>query len=162
MVRSLGLVVVIIVPVWFFAQPPDSDQVPLRVVDPAADIAAFSADAPAVPVPGPPPSQWKPNVSRYLGGERALRVGYNTPSGHYAEYYGTGLPSEDFLRTAVGAQAEQREPLTVDGKVWERYEDADGSISLTRSFGAGWVVVGTLRASATVEELELLVRSLSG
>ena len=42
MVRSLGLVVLVILPVWFFAKAPASDEATIRVVDPTSTVSAFS------------------------------------------------------------------------------------------------------------------------
>jgi hypothetical protein len=165
MVRSLGLVMIIIIPIWFLAQPPDSDEARVRVIDPSSDIAAFRADVTDLPVPGALPEQWRPNVSRYSGADRALRVGWVSPSGQYAEYSadstGTEAERQEFLDAAIGTDAERLEPVTVDGEQWQRFEDRDGSTSLVRFYGTSAVVVGTLRASAPVEELEVLVRSLT-
>ena len=43
---------------------------------------------------------------------------------------------------------------------WDRYEEADGSVSLVRSYGSTLVVVGTKRATAGLAELEELAGSL--
>ena len=148
MVRSLGLLMVVVVPVWFFAQPPDSDEAELRVVDPAADIAAFSADQPAVPVPGELPEDWRPTSTTYLGGTSELRVGWVTPEGQYAEYAALEGPREDALEVLVGEGTEQLDDLVVDGVRYELYRDGDGSLSYVRGVGGVTVVVGTLRATA--------------
>jgi hypothetical protein len=161
MVRSLGLVILIIVPVWYLAQPPGAEQSGVREVDPSPDIAAFTADAPEAPVPGDLPDRWRPNNTMYEGGASSLRIGYVTPQDQYAEYYAAQAGGEAFVRTAVGAGAEQLDPVTVDGVRWERYRDEDGSLSLVRSYGDTTVVVGTVRATASLEELEVLLRSLS-
>lgn len=161
MVRSLGLVILIIVPVWYLAQPPGAEEAGVREVDPSADIAAFTAAAPAAPVPGDLPDRWRPNNTAYDGGAGSVRIGYVTPEDQYAEYFAAQPGGADFLRTAVGAGAEQLDPVTVDGATWERYRDEDGSLSLVRSFRGATVVVGTVRATATLEELEVLLRSLT-
>jgi hypothetical protein len=161
MVRSLGLVILIIVPVWYLAQPPGAEQSGVREVDPAADIAAFTADAPGAPVPGELPAGWRPNNTTYDGGASSLRIGYVTPQDQYAEYSAAQAGGEDFVRTTVGRDAQQLDPVSVGGARWERYRDEDGSLSLVRSYGDTTVVVGTVRATATLEELEVLLLSLS-
>lgn len=155
MVRSLGLVILVIVPVWLLARAPSSDEAEIRVVDPAQAVEAFSRDAPGVPVPGELPAGWRATSATYEGPGR-LRVGWVTPDGEYAEY-STGTAAA--LDELVG-QAQGLEPLVVDGVSWDRHRDADGSLSLSRSYGGVTVVVGTLRATADQAELEVLLRSL--
>lgn len=161
MVRSLGLVILIVVPIWYLAQPPKSDEAELREVDPRGAIEAFAADVPTAPVPGPLPTDWRATSSTYRGGERTLRVGWVTPQAQYAEYAASTSPRQAFLDEVVGEKVEQLEPVTVDGVVWEQYRDPDGSLSLTRSYGSATVVVGSKRATASLAELEVLLRSLA-
>ena len=161
MVRSLGLVLLAVVPLWYFAQAPDSDEVVVREVDPRAAVEAFARDLPQVPVPGPLPDRWRSTVAKYTGGSSALRVGWVTPSEEYAEYSASTAPREAFLREAVGEQVEQLDPVTVDGQVWEQYREDDGSLSFTRAYGPVTVVVGTRRATAELPELEVLLRALT-
>ena len=159
MVRSLGLVMIIVVVVWFFAQPPSSDEQGIRVVDPSADLTAFSRDQPDVPVPAALPDRWRPTSSTYATGEQLLRVGYVTPSDTYAEYAAVAGPVVE-VRDAYTGDGVLREEVLVDGEVWELYEDEDGSLSLVRTYGEITVVVGTLRSSAGLGDLDALVRSL--
>ena len=161
MVRSLGLVILVVVPIWFFAQAPDSDEVPLREVDPAQSIAAFAADVPAAPVPGDLPEGWRATSATYDGAQTALRIGWVTPQGEYAEYAASTAPQEAFLDSVAGEQAEQREPVTVDGVAWRQLQEPDGSRSFTRSYGSTTVVVGSRRATAGPEELAVLLGSLA-
>ena len=158
MIRSLAVIMVLVLMMWWLAQPPDEDEQPLRTVDPSADVAAFTADAPSVPVPTGLPEQWRPTSSTLGAG--SLRIGWVTPDGEYAEYAASSQPAEEFLPEIAGTKAEQVEPLQVDGEAWEQYREADGSVSLVRSYGSTLVVVGTKRATADVAELELLAGSL--
>lgn len=159
MVRSLGLVIAVVVPIWFFAQAPASDEAEIRVVDPASAIAAFAVDVPSVPVPGGLPEQWRATSATYAPG--ALRVGWVTPAEQYAEYAASTAPREEFLQATVGEQARPAEAVTVDGVAWEQFVEPDGSRSLVRSYGAATVVVGTERATAGPEELAVLLGSLT-
>lgn len=159
MIRSLGLVMVIVVAIWFFAQPPSSDEQELRVVDPTTDVAAFAGDQPDVPVPTGLPDRWRPTSTTYLAGESLLRVGYVTPSDTYAEYAAVAGPVEE-VRDAYTGDGVLREQVEVDGQAWELYEDEDGSLSLVRTYGDITVIVGTLRSSAGLGDLDALVRSL--
>ena len=161
MVRSLAVVFALVVPVWFFAQAPESDEAEIRVVDPSQSIAAFAADVPTVPVPGPLPEDWRATSSAYGGAAGTLRVGWVTPQEQYAEYAASTGPREEFFEQVVGDDVERLAPVTVDGVAWEQYRQTDGSLSLTRSFGRATVVVGTQRATAGLAELEVLLRSLA-
>lgn len=161
MTRSLGLVILVVLPIWLLARAPASDEVELREVDPSGPIAAFAADVPAAPVPGSLPADWRATSATYDGAQQTVRVGWVTPSQQYAEYAASTAPRDDVLRLVVGADVEQLESLTVGGEPWEQYRDSDGSLSLTRSYGSATVVVGTKRASVTLSELEVLLRSLT-
>ena len=158
MLRSLGVVMVLVVLMWFLAQPPDSDEQELRTVDPSADVAAFQADEPSAPAPAGLPEQWRSTSSTLTGD--GLRIGWVTPDGAYAEYAASTLPADEALPELAGAKAEQVEPVDLDGVQWEQYREADGSVSFVRSYGSTLVVVGTKRATADVAELEVLARSL--
>ena len=160
MVRSLGLVMAGVVVVFFFAQPPDSDTERIRPVDAAGDIRAFRADAPAAAAPGGLPDRWVSTVSSLTGEPRALRIGYNTPTGAYAEYAASSAPSAQVVEDLTG-RGERLDPVDVGGATWEQYRDGDGSLSLVRAYGAVTVVVGTLRATAPLSELRVLAGSLS-
>ena len=161
MVRSLGLVVLVIVPVWFLAKAPAQDEAEIRVVDASAPVSAFAADVPEAPVPAFLPEQWRPTSATYSGAERTLRVGWVTPAEQYAEYAATTGSREEFLERAVGPSVERLEPVTVDGATWEQYVEPDGSRSLVGSYGPATVVVGTRRATAGLAELEVLLGSLT-
>ena len=161
MVRSLGLVVLVIVPVWFFAKAPASDEAELRVVDPTAAIAEFSADVPDAPVPGGLPASWRATSAGYSGAERTLRVGWVTPSEQYAEYAASTGERAEFVESVAGEQAEPVAPVTVDGAEWEVLEEPDGSRSYVGTYGASTVVVGTKRAPASEDELAVLLGSLA-
>ena len=161
MVRSLGLVILVVVPIWFLAKAPASDEADVRVIDPAPAISAFAADAPQAPVPTGLPEQWRPTSSTYDGGATSLRVGWVTPAQEYAEYAAASGAGPEFVELAVGEGAQRLEPLVVDGVTWQQFRDADGSLSLTRSYGQVAVVLGTTRATADRGELEVLLRSLA-
>ena len=160
MVRSLGLVMAGVVVVFFFAQPPDSDTERIRPVDAAGDVRAFRADAPAAVAPGGLPDRWVSTVSSLTGEPRALRIGYNTPTGAYAEYAASTAPAAEVVEDLTG-RGERLDPVDVGGATWEQYRDGDGSLSLVRAYGAVTVVVGTLRATAPLSELRVLAGSLT-
>ena len=158
MLRSLGVVMVLVVTMWFLAQPPDSDEAELRTVDPSRDVASFTDDVPSAPVPTGLPERWR-TTSSTLDAD-GLRIGYVTPDGEYAEYAASTLPAEEFLPDVTGDGARPLEPVQVGGEAWEQYREGDGSVSLVRSYGDVLVVVGSTRATADVAELEVLAGSL--
>lgn len=160
MVRSLGLVLAGVVVVFFFAQPPDSDEARVRVIDPSGDVRAFRADAPAAATPSALPDGWRPTVSRIGGPPRDLRIGYNTPANQYAEYAASTAPNAEVVSALTGAGA-PLEPVDVAGTTWQQYREADGSLSLVRAYGPVTVVVGTLRSTASLSELQVLAGSLT-
>ena len=159
MIRSLGLVMLIVVPVWFFAQPPDSDEAEIRVIDPVPELQAWTTTVEQAPVPGALPDDWRPTAAQYLRAPEGVRVGYNTPSREYAEYAASTGPAAEVIEEFVGDQPPTG-TVDVAGQQWQRYDDEDGSISLVRPFGTVTVVVGTLRASAQLDELVTLAEGV--
>lgn len=161
MVRSLGLVMIAVIALWYLAQPPDSDEQRIRVVDPSSSINSFAAASPETPVPGTLPDQWRPTSSAVSADPDLLRVGYVTPAEQYAEYAASAAPADEALPELTGDDAKQLAPVQIDGEQWARYRDDGGSLSLVRSYGQVTVVVGTKRASASLDELQTLVQSLT-
>jgi hypothetical protein len=159
MVRSLGLVLLIVVTVWFFARPPHSDEKKIRVVDPTSDVQAFAAATPGGAVPQPMPAGWKTTVSRYDSESGLLRVGWVTPAGHYAEYAAAPHPARGFLADITG-EAPKTEDVDIDGTSWTQYRQ-DKAISLVHLYGTTTVVLGTIRDTATLDELRILAGRLA-
>ena len=156
MIRSIGLVMLLVVPLWFLGQPPDSDEQVIRVVDPAADVAQLQRIAPGVPVPRGLPASWRPTSSTL--DPAGLRIGYVTPSEQYAEY--ATSDRADFLPdiTGRGTQVGTQE---VAGVVWRQFADAADHTTLVREVAGRTVVVGGVRESTSLEELRALAGSLS-
>ena len=151
MVRSLALVLVPVVVIWFFAQPgPDAERT-IRPVDQSGDVAAWQSTASPGPVPRPPEA-WTATVSQLLPQPTGLRLGWNTEDGRYAEFAATTGPAGPFVEDLVGTAPEE-DRLEIAGASWRRFVDADGSVSLVRAFGSTTVVVGTERATAPEDEL---------
>ncbi len=157
MLRSLGLVMILVVVMWFLAQPPDSDEQSLRVVDPTQDVTAFSAAVPGVPVPTGLPEQWRATSSTLTAGQ--LRIGYVTPDDEYAEYAATTAPAEEALPDLTGTAQATRDRVEVEGQPWRVHRD-DEALSLVRTYGRTLVVVGSLRSTASQAELETLAAHL--
>ena len=150
MVRSLGLVMLLVLALWFFARPPASDSQAIRVVDPASDIAELRQAAPGIPAPTGLPPQWRATSSTPTDG--ALRIGYVTPTRQYAASTGA---SEQFLADTTGHGTEVGTFL-VDGVSWRQFRDADDHTTLVRVVDGHAVTVGGARESTTLDELRTL------
>jgi hypothetical protein len=159
MVRSLGLVLIIVVVVFFLAQPPHSDAKKIRVVDSSSDVQAFRSAAPTVDAPQAAPAGWRSTVSLYDPDTEQLRVGWVTAAGHYAEYAAAVRATPSFVEDITG-QAPRTTTIDVGGATWQELRK-DKAISLVRTFGASTVVLGTLRDTASLDELRALAGSLS-
>jgi hypothetical protein len=158
MVRSLGVVLAIVLFVWFFARPPHSDEKKIRVVDPTSDVQAFSSAVAGGAVPRAMPAGWQTTVSRYDPESGLLRIGWVTPAGHYAEYAAAPHPAAGFLADITG-EAPKVDAVDIDGTDWTQYRK-DEVISLVHSYGTTTVVLGTVRDTATLDELRVLARRL--
>jgi hypothetical protein len=159
MVRSLGLVLLIVGFVWFFARAPHSAEKKIRVVDPSSDVQAFAAATPGGAVPRTMPAGWRSTVSSYDGAGGLLRVGWVTPKGQYAEYAAAAHASATFL-SDITAQAPRVGSVDIGGTTWDEYRQ-DTGISLVRRYGTTTVVLGTLRDTASVDELRVLAARLA-
>jgi hypothetical protein len=159
MVRSLGIVLLIVLFVWFFARPPHSDEKKIRIVDATSDVQAFTASVPGVVVPRSMPSSWKQTVSHYEPDAGELRLGWVTPADHYAEYAATSRSSRAFLSDITGG-APEAGTVDIEGTSWAQYRK-DDAISLVHVFGTTTVVLGTVRDTATIDELRLLAGRLA-
>ena len=156
MVRSLGLVLLLVLALWFLAQPPDSDEQALRVVDPSSDIAQLRAAAPGVPVPSGLPATWRPTSSTL--DPAGLRIGYVTPAGEYAEYATSSRP--DFLPEITGRGSPVGE-VDVGGVRWRQYADGQDHTTLVRDVAGRTVIVGGVRETTTFDELRTLAQAVS-
>lgn len=156
MIRSMGLILLIIIPVWYLAQPPDSDEAEIRVVDPSADVAAHRQALPGVAVPGVLPPEWQPTSSTLEPG--ALRIGWVTPSEQYAEY-ASSTAGPAFLEQITGAGSVVG-TLDVGGVTWQEYRDAEDHTTLVREVAGATVVVGGVRETVDDAELRTLAEAV--
>ena len=159
MVRSLGLVLLLVGFVFFLAQPPPSDAKKIRVVDPSSDVRAFSSAAPAVAVPRALPTGWRATVSIFDPDTQLLRVGWVTPAGHYAEY-AAAVHAQPVFVSDITDQAARAAAVEIGGVSWQEYRK-DKAVSLVRDFGSSTVVLGTLRDTASLDELRALALRLA-
>jgi hypothetical protein len=159
MVRSLGIVMLIVGALFFFARAPHSDEKRLRVVDPTGDVQAFAIAVPGGAVPRAMPTGWKCTVTNYDREASVLRVGWNTPAGHYAEYAAAPHAPPAFLRDYTG-DASAAGTIDVGGTSWTEYRRG-AVISLVHVYGTTTVVLGTERDTATLDELRVLASRLA-
>lgn len=160
MVRSLGIVMVLVLLAYWLAQPPESDKAVIRVIDPAVEIMSFTRAVPEAVVPGTLPAQWRPTVAAYDSSPDRLRIGYNTPTKEYAEYFASAGDREDFLLEAAGRTTEKG-TVVVSGTTWQQLDNSEGVVSLVRTAGPLTVVVGGIRSTTTLDELRVLAASLT-
>jgi len=156
MLRSLGVVLLLVLALWFLAQPPKGDEQDLRVVDPTSDIAQLQSAAPGVPAPHRLPAQWRATSSTL--DPEGLRIGYVTPRGAYAEYATSSAP--DFLATITGNGGDAG-AVDVGGVSWRQVEDGAQHTTLVREVAGRTVVVGGVRETTTLDELRALAGAVS-
>jgi len=75
------------------------------------------------------------------------------------EFAASSGASGAYVEELTGA-SQPDDTVDVDGTPWQRYVEPDGSVSLVRTGGGATVVVGTLRSTATEDELLALARSV--
>ena len=152
MVRSLGVVFLLVIPLWFFGQASPQDSKRIRPVDPADALHAFAQDTHG-PVPHTP-GGWVVNVARYEGS--TVRIGY-VVGDHYAEFAGANgtafLAEESGKATPIGV-------VDVKGVSWQDLRSADGHESLVRTVGGVTVLVGGVRENASSTELRTLAATV--
>jgi hypothetical protein len=159
MVRSLGLCLLVVVPIWYLAQPPPEAEQRVRVVEQAADVDAWRATSDPAPAPGRLPESWRPTVSQSPPRPAGLRLGWNTGVERYVEFAATTGSRDAFVAEFTGSERPDGS-VDIGGTPWERYVDDDGSVSLVRTESSVTVVVGTRRSTATDDELQQLARSV--
>jgi hypothetical protein len=96
-------------------------------------------------------------VSDYT--DDVLRVGWVTPKGEYAEYAASAHPGSAFVSDLTG-RAPRVGSIDIAGVGWEEYRQ-DQAISLVRTYGPTTVILGTLRDTASLDELRVLAGRLS-
>jgi hypothetical protein len=152
MVRSLAVVFLLVLPMWYFGQSSPGDSKRIRPVDPAPALAAYRADT-GGPVPHTPKG-WVVNVARYDAG--VVRVGF-VVGDHYTEFSAGSAPT--FLETAAG-KGSVLGTVHVGGQVWQRYASTDGHESLLRMAGGTRLLVGGIREDVSLEQLETLAATV--
>ena len=155
MVRSLGVVMILVLALWFFGQASPSDSHRVRPVDPTQELTDFARSAPGVPLPRAVPAGFVANVS--LLSPAGLRIGYVIGKEHFAEFAASRESSFVTDQTGRGAPVDT---VDVGGNPWQHVRSG-GHDSLVKAYGPVSVVVGGIRDTATVAELTSLAGSLS-
>jgi hypothetical protein len=145
MIRTLGIILVVVFPLWYFGQASQSDRARIRAVDPTEALQAFHAETKA-PVPTAPPG-WTVTVAR--GDIGQVRIGYVVGE-HYTEFIGGSGPT--FLDDITG-KATDKGPVRVGSVVWRDYLNENGKESLVRTVGTVTLVVGGIREDVTKPQL---------
>jgi hypothetical protein len=164
MVRSLGLILVIIVGLLFIGPAralifPGKDRMP--AVDYTAAIKGFDdvGGSPAV-VPSGLPSNWRANAANAgnISSAPHLHIGWAVPGSAFAGLdEGTGDP-QALLRSVAGRDALQvRGSTTIAGEVWSVRRSDRGETVLARDVNGTYVVI---TGNASDAQLRLLAGSL--
>lgn len=153
MIRTLAVVFALVVPLWFFGQASPDDKKDIRPVDPSSTYSAFRQTT-GGPTPTTP-SGWTPNVQAYEGD--IARVGFVRGDG-YMEWQGS--TGTDWLYDATG-KGKRTGTVDVSGVEWQTWEDGDDHVSLVRTFDKATVLLGGVRETATLADLESLAATLS-
>jgi hypothetical protein len=152
MVRSLAVVFLLVVPLWFFGQASPQDSKRIRPVDPTDALQAF-VQATGGPIPTTP-AGWVVNVRAYDGA--VVRVGYVIGE-HYTEFQ--GAVGTGFLEDATG-KGKQVGTVDVAGVPWQDWKSADDHESLVRTVGTVTVLVGGVREDASLDQLRTLAATV--
>jgi len=163
MVRSLGLIIVIVAVTLIFVpgllHPSKSQQFP--AVNYSDDAAGFrQVTGEAALTPQPVPSGWKANAEDLTGPAAAehLHIGFAVPGAQYAGLEEGVAPPTTFARSVLGASgAIPVDHVTLGGVQWQVSNSSRGEYSLRRTVHGVTVIV---TGSATVRQLQTLASSL--
>jgi Protein of unknown function (DUF4245) len=160
MVRSLGLVLVVVAVILLLIWRPKPDAV--KPVDPAPPLAQARQSAPyEVYAPEPAPRRWVPTVARYDPAPPAnvWTLGYVTTSDEYAAVAQTDSDPEALL-DEVAPDATQAGESTVNGQIYQRWEDPGQSRrALAAAVTGSTLVVGGTAGWAELERLAASLRA---
>lgn len=159
MVRSLGIVLLIAAALLYLHRPPPDAARRIRVIDPVDDVRAFHNAVPAAALPEALPAGWRPTSSTYTAGPDYLRIGYITPGAQYAEYVAEVSPPATFVRDATGG-GQLIGSVLAGGRSWQELRAGQGTLSLVRADSGLTIVLGGVRDSAALPELQALAAGL--
>ena len=151
MIRSLGVVMLLVVSLWFFGQASPGDGKAVRAVDPSEQLADFRHVTPGVPAPAGVPKGWTPNSASYDG--EVLLVGYVVGRSAFLEFAAGRGAVFVAGQTGKGVAAGS---VDVHSTRWQRLRSSSGQESLVRIVKGVTLVVGGTREKASLTQLEQL------
>lgn len=164
MVRSLGLILVLIIALLFIGPArslifPGKDRMP--AVDYSGAVRGFDdvASSPAV-VPAALPSSWRANATdvNNIGSAPHLHIGWAVPGTAFAGLDESAGTPDVLLRSVTGrASLRVRGSTTIEGEVWLVRRSDRGETVFTRKVAGTFVVV---TGNATDVQLRFLAESL--
>lgn len=108
------------------------------------------------------PDGWIVKEATFTPGDRpVLDLAMSTDEDHFAGLHQEDAGVDDLVRTYVGADATEGEPVTIDSEVateWQTFTDAGGDTAYAAEIGDDTVLVW---GSAPAEDLEDLVETLT-
>jgi Protein of unknown function (DUF4245) len=159
MLRSLAVVGVIIVPLWFII--PHHTKQHVTVIDYSTALSETRrVSAHPVLAPQGLPSAWRATSVSSSGGSGkpvVFHLGFVTPAGDYAAVEESDGPSAAYLVTLEGKAPRTLTPVRVGAVAWRQLQGADGRIALVSTSSPMTVVV---KGTAHLPELATLAASL--
>jgi Protein of unknown function (DUF4245) len=159
MLRSLAVVGVIIVPLWFII-PHHAKQTVAKIDYSTALSETRRVSADPVLAPAGLPATWQATSVSSSGGNGhpvVFHLGFVTPAGDYAAVEESDGPAAAYLVSLEGKTPRTLAPVRVGAASWRQLRGADGRLALVRSAGAMTVVV---KGTAKLGELTTLAASL--
>ena len=159
MLRSLALVIVVIVPLWFLLPHHSSQHV--TVIDYSTELsqARRVADHPVV-APAGLPATWRATSVSSTGGSGkpiVFHLGYVTPAGEYASVEESDGAVGPYLLSFVGKTPQTLDSVRVGSASWQQVRATNGRLVLVSTATPMTVLV---TGTAKLPELALLAASL--
>jgi hypothetical protein len=159
MLLSLGVVLVVVVPLWLII--PHHAKQTVTVVDYSSALSETRRVATGhVVAPVGLPATWRAtSVSSSGGGGKPVvfHLGYLTPSNQYVDVEQSDGPSAAFLASLEGKSPQALPPVQVGATSWRQLKGADGRLALVNADDPMTVVV---KGTAAPAELAAMAASL--
>lgn len=131
MVRSLALIGVVVLAIFFLVPRPETKMIPSADVSAMAAAAETAGDVPVV-VPSVP-TGWQATSARreapHDGLPATWHIGYLTSSGEYAGLEMTNKASDDWFEDVTTDGTDIQTPLDVNGVEWATRVSAENRVS---------------------------------
>jgi hypothetical protein len=159
MLRSLAVVGVVIVPLWFII--PHHSKQHVTVIDYSTALSETRrVSAHPVLAPQGLPASWRATSVSSTGGSGrpiVFHLGFVTPAGDYAAVEESDGPAAAYLVTLEGKAPQSLAPVAVGAAQWRQLRGADGRLALVSPSTPMTVVV---KGTAKLAELTTLAASL--